>query len=156
MADEALLRQVNNDIWHAFTSAYAARDAAAFLAVHAKDLIRAGGPTKQAHTFDEYAADISRWFTDLTENGDNIGIELRFTERIASESIASERGVYRIVQTRSDGGERLFYGRFHTFARKVEGRWRIAADYDSDEGGTVDDAAFAAGTQLDDVAAFAG
>jgi hypothetical protein len=95
MADEALLREVNSDVWHAFTSAYAARDATAFLAVHAPDLIRAGGE------------------------------------------------------------ERLFYGRFHTFARKEEGRWRIAVDYDSDEGGTIDDAAFAAGTEMDDVAAFA-
>ena len=49
----------------------------------------------------------------------------------------------------------MFYGRFHTFARKEEGRWRIAVDYDSDEGGTIDDAAFAAGTEMDDVAAFA-
>jgi uncharacterized protein (TIGR02246 family) len=156
MADEALLRQLNDDIWHVFTSAYAARDAAAFLAVHAPDLIRVGGPEKQVHRFDEYAAQVGQWFAELIEDGHNVGIELRFTERIASDDVASERGVFRIVLTRAGGEERLFYGRFHTFARKVDGRWRIAVDYDSDEGGTVDDVAFAAGTQIDDIAAFAG
>ena len=55
MADEALLRELNNDIWHAFTSAYAARDGAAFLAVHAPDLIRVGGPAKPVDRFDSYA-----------------------------------------------------------------------------------------------------
>jgi len=155
MADEALLREVNSDVWHAFTSAYAARDAAAFLAVHALDLIRVGGPAKQVDRFDSYAAQVGQWFAELIEHGHNVGIELRFTERIAADSVASERGVYRIVLTQAGGEERLFYGRFHTFARKEEGRWRIAVDYDSDEGGTIDDAAFAAGTEMDDVAAFA-
>ena len=94
MADEVLLRELNNDVWHAFTHAYAARGAAAFLAVpHRPDPVRWRGA-------------VVPWS-------------------------------------------------FHTFARKEDGRWRIAVDYDCDEGGTIDDAAFAAGTGIDDVAAFA-
>ena len=40
---------------------------------------------------------------------------------------------------------------------RQEGRRPLAdrVDYDCDEGGTIDDAAFAAGTGIDDVAAFA-
>jgi hypothetical protein len=42
------------------------------------------------------------------------------------------------------------YGRFHTFARKTSGRWRIAADYDGDENGTVTAEDFAAADPMDD------
>jgi hypothetical protein len=42
------------------------------------------------------------------------------------------------------------YGRFHTFARKTDGRWRIAVDYDSDENATVTADDFAAAESMDD------
>ena len=137
MADGELLRELNRDIWHPFRRSYGSRDATAFLALYTPDLIRAGGPAQQVHGFEEYAAQTGQWFADLTERGDGIGIEFRFLERIASGGLASERGVFRITATQAGGQQRTFYGRFHTFARKQDGRWRIAADYDSNEGGTV-------------------
>jgi ketosteroid isomerase-like protein len=154
VADIELLRELNRDVWHAFVRAYGAQDAAAFLAVHSPDLIRAGGPEKQVHGFAEYAAQTEQWFAGLTERGDGIGIEFRFLERIASGDLASERGVYRITATRATGEQRVFYGRFHTFSRRTGGGWRIAVDYDSNEGGTVTEETFAAGAGIDDVAAF--
>jgi hypothetical protein len=42
MADSALLRELNHDVWHAFRQAYGARDTAAFLALHLPELVRAG------------------------------------------------------------------------------------------------------------------
>jgi ketosteroid isomerase-like protein len=156
MVDAEILHELNRDIWHAFVRAYGARDAKAFLAVHSPDLIRAGGPEKQVHGFDEYAEQTEEWFAGLTERGDGIGIEFRFLERIASGGLASERGIYRITATRATGEQRIFYGRFHTFARKSGDGWRIAVDYDSDEGGTVTAATFAAGADIDDIAAFTG
>jgi len=156
MADGELLRELNRDVWHAFRRAYGARDAAAFLALHTPDLIRAGGPDKQVHGFADYAAQTTQWFADLTERGDSIGIDFRFLERIAAGELASERGVFRITATRAGGEPRVFYGQFHTFARKTDGSWRIAADYDSNEGGTVTAETFAAAADIEDVAAFAG
>jgi ketosteroid isomerase-like protein len=156
MADGELLRQVNRDIWHAFRRAYGACDASGFLAVHSPDLIRAGGPDKRVYGFDEYAAQTTQWFAGLAGRGERVGIDFRFVERVAAGDPSSERGIYRITATRADGDRRVFYGRFHTFARNVDGRWRIAVDYDSDEGGTVDEAAFAAGAEIDDVGAFGG
>lgn len=47
------MRQLNNDIWHPFRLAYSKLDAPAFLAVHAPELIRAGGPAKQVFGFVE-------------------------------------------------------------------------------------------------------
>lgn len=156
MADSELLRELNRDVWHTFVRAYGARDATAFLAVHSPDLIRAGGSEKQVHGFHEYAAQIEQWFAGLTERGEDIGIEFRFLERIVSGDLASERGVYRIVATRATGERRLFYGQFHTFCPRTGDGWRIAVDYDSNEGGTVTEETFTAGADIDDVAAFSG
>jgi hypothetical protein len=77
-------------------------------------------------------------------------------ERIASAELASERGVYRITAAHADGEQQVFYGQFHTFARKAGGRWRIVADYDSTEGGAVTEKTFAAATAAEDIGAFAG
>jgi uncharacterized protein (TIGR02246 family) len=154
-ADGAALRELNRDVWHAFRRAYGAGDAAAFLALHAPDLVRAGGPDKQVYGVAEYAAQTEEWFARLAGRGDRVGIEFRFLERIATGELASERGVYRITAVRAGGERRIFYGRFHTFARKSGGRWRIAVDYDSDEGGTVTEETFTAGAEIDDIDAFA-
>jgi ketosteroid isomerase-like protein len=156
MADGALLTELNHDIWHAFRRTYAANDTTAFLALFAPDLIRAGGPAKQVHGFDEYSGQTGAWFTGLAERGERVSIDFRFAERIASDTLASERGVFQITARRPDGEEQVFFGRFHTFSRKADGRWRIAVDYDSDEGATVDEKAFAAGAEIDDVEAFIG
>jgi ketosteroid isomerase-like protein len=156
MADGALLQELNRDVWHAFRAAYSARDAVAFLALNTPDLVRAGGPERQVHGFAEYAAQIEQWFAELTERGDGIGIDFRFVERIAADGLASERGVFRITVTPATGDGRVFYGQFHTFARKAGGRWRIAVDYDTNEGGAVTAESFAAATDIDDVAPFAG
>jgi ketosteroid isomerase-like protein len=104
--------------------------------------------------FDEYAAQTEQFMAMVAENGDTLAIDFRFVERIASGDLASERGVFRITATPTVGSPREFYGRFHTFARKLDGRWRIAVDYDSDEGGSVTEETFEAGAEIDDIGPF--
>ncbi|MCP3798167.1 hypothetical protein NLX83_02745 [Allokutzneria sp. A3M-2-11 16] len=50
----------------------------------------------------------------------------------------------------------MFHGRFHAFCRKNDGRWRIAIDYDSDEGGAVTGETFDSGSEIDDIHGFVG
>jgi ketosteroid isomerase-like protein len=161
MADSELLRELNRDVWHVFRRTYAAGDVAGFLAFHSPDLIRAGGPDKRVYGFDRYATETAEFMARMAEKGDRLAIDFRFVERIASGNLASERGVFRISVNPGTGRPREFYGRFHTFARKADGRWRIAVDYDSNaddssEGGTVTAERFAAGAEIDDVDRFAG
>jgi len=139
-----LLSELDRDIWRPFREAYGALDAEAFLALYSADLIRAGGPTKAVYGYPEYATQTKQWFAGLRERGSTVDIEFRFAERIAAGGLASERGVFRLTAARSTGDQRTFYGRFHTFARKIEGHWRIAVDYDSDENGAVTEATFRA------------
>lgn len=148
MADQELLRELNRDIWHPFRESYGALDASAFLALHAPELIRAGGPDKQVCGYPEYAAQIEEWFATLRERGETVTIDFRFTERLAAGGLASERGLLRITATRPSGESKTFYGQFHTLARKVEDTWRITADYDANPG-TLTEEDFRAGAEID-------
>ncbi|HEX6345793.1 YybH family protein [Umezawaea sp.] len=154
MSDSTTLRELNEHVWLAYRAAYRAGDAAAFLALHDPGVIRAGGPAKRVSGFAELALDTTRWFADLAERGGSVAIDFRFTERIAGGGVASERGVYRLVATRAGGDRRTFHGRFHVFTRRVEGRWRIVVDYDSDEQGTVTAPDYESATPLDDVSSW--
>lgn len=132
-----LTSELNRDVWQPFRAAYAAGDADAFLDLHAPDLIRAGGPAKEVLDLAAYGAQVREWFALVAAKGDRLAIDFRFTERLVAGELASERGVYRITLTPATGDGIVLFGRFHTFARRIDGRWRIAVDYDSTGSGTV-------------------
>jgi ketosteroid isomerase-like protein len=152
--DTDLLQQLNDDIWHPFRLAYAHLDAPAFLNLHAPELIRAGGPAKQVLGFADYTDQIEKWFGELADRGSSVTISFRFIERIATEDLASERGIFQIVSIRADGDGRTFYGRFHTYARRIDGHWRICVDYDTDERSATLEEEYLAAIDVDDVEAF--
>ena len=154
--DTDLLRQLNNDIWHPFRLAYAKLDAPAFLDLHAPELIRASSQTKQVSGFADYSDQTEKWFAELADRGSSVTISFRFVERIAANDLASERGIFQIVSKRSNGDERTFYGRFHTYVRRTDGRWRICADYDTDERSATLEEEFLSAVDVDDVEAFCG
>jgi ketosteroid isomerase-like protein len=151
---DTLLRQLNDDVWHPFRRAYGRLDAPAFLDLHSSELIRAGGPAKQVLGFTEYADQMEKWFAELADRGSSVSIAVRFVERIAANDVASERGIFQLVSTRADGDGRTFYGRFHTYSRRADGRWRICVDYDTDERSASLEEEFLAAAGVDDVDAF--
>jgi ketosteroid isomerase-like protein len=151
MAD--LLDQLNRDIWHPFAAAYGGLDADAFMALNHPDVVHVDGTGGHITGYDEYAAQMRAFFAMVAERGDRIGIEFRFQERIAAGEHASERGLFRLSVAPADGDPRERYGRFHTIARRVDGRWRFAVDYDTAEDADAD--AFAAAAPVDDVERFA-
>lgn len=128
-----VLDELNRDIWQPFRRTYGDRDLAGYLDLYDRDLIRAGGPAGEVYGYDHLAAETTGWFAKVAANGDRLDIDFRFTERIAADGLASERGYYQITATLADGGTRVRYGRFHTFARQRDGRWRLVVDYDTDE-----------------------
>jgi len=145
------LTELNADIWEPYRAAHGTGDTEAFLALHAPELVRAGGPTRSIKNLDEYAAASRAWRADMNERGSRVAIEFRFTERITDGELSSERGVYRLTGTRADGDQKVFHGHFHTFARKIYGRWRIVVDYDNTDATAAD---FEAGTHPDDFAPY--
>ena len=126
------LDELNRDIWRAFRRTYGERDLTGYLDLYDRDLIRAGGPGQEVYGYDRLEADTTAFFAKATARGDHFDIDFRFTERIAEAGLASERGYYRITANLADASTSVLHGRFHTFARQRDGRWRIAVDYDTD------------------------
>ena len=64
------------------------------------------------------------------------------------------RGFYEFTITDAAGRKTKIYSRFHTFLKKEGGKWKIVMDYDSNERGTVNEAAFKAAFARDDYAKY--
>ncbi|MCK6691312.1 MAG: nuclear transport factor 2 family protein [Thermoanaerobaculia bacterium] len=142
----AWLKEINRDIWAPFAEAYAAGDAEKYLGLHTPDFIRAsGGDRAEVKDLAAYRESVTRGFQWGRDNNRRAAIAFRFFERVAGEKLASERGIYRYTSIAPDGGQQHFYGKFHVFHRKVDGVWKIAVDYDSNEDNTIGVADFEAG-----------
>lgn len=150
----ALLAELNRDIWTPFSEAYADGTHEPYLALHAPDFIRVEGGRKNIRNLAEYSTVVRRTFEGWADREEKAGISFRFFERIVRGDLASERGVFELVLADNDGNVERFYGQFHVIARKIEGRWRILVDYDSDENGTIDRADFLAAAAEDDFKRF--
>jgi ketosteroid isomerase-like protein len=144
------LREINRDIWTPFSVAYATNDASLYISLHAADFIRAsGGKWAGVRNLTEYGNSVRRNFARNIENGNRAQIDFTFFERVAGPETASERGIYRSSSINKEGIKQDFYGKFHVFHRKVNGLWKIAVDYDSDEDGSISEADFRAGLAPD-------
>lgn len=152
--DPVLLQELNDQIWTPFHEAYRDGEAEKYIALHRPEFIRGEGRPKVVRTLEEYSNGIRRSFTAWQQRGLKIDLQFRFFERIVKGAQASERGIYQFALTNADGRTQKFYGQFHTFARKVDGRWQFVVDYDSDEGGTIDEAKYLAGAAVDDFSRF--
>lgn len=144
------LQEINRDVWIPFSEAYAAGDAAKYIGLHTPDLVRAtGGEVPEVKDLAAYRASSERHFQWNRENGRRVEIAFRFFERVAGPAIASERGTYRYTAIDEQGQRSDYYGRFHVFLQKVDGVWKIAVDYDSDEEGSIGAMDFEAGQGID-------
>ncbi len=148
------LAALNRDLWTPFRESYRDTDADRYIALHHPDFIRAVGSNRSVSSLEDYAARVRKNFAAWRERGVTIDIQFRFFERIANEHFASERGIYRLTFVDNDGRVQHHYGQFHAFARQPEGRWRFVIDYDSNEGGTIDEARFLAASAVDDFRPF--
>jgi len=144
------LQEINRDIWAPFSEAYAGYDAEKYLGLHTPDFIRAnGGKQPAVRNLAGYRENVAGGFERGKTSKRRAEIAFSFFERVAGENLASERGIYRYTAIAQDSSRQHFYGKFHVFHRKVDGRWKIAVDYDSDEDGSIGVADFEAGVAPD-------
>jgi ketosteroid isomerase-like protein len=131
------LKEINQDIWTPFMEAYQQTDVAKYKALHTQDLIRATGAGKQIKDLPTYSAEVGKWFAELKQQKTQVSIKFRFLERITNGKTASERGIYELMLANEANKEQRYYGKFHVFLRKEKKKWKIAIDYDSNEGDTI-------------------
>ena len=153
-ADPEILKALDREIWEPFVRAYAEHKPEDYIALHSKQLVRVSAEQESIDPYDLWVERTRGMFKSFADRGRRMSIAFRFTERIASADTASERGIFEFSVLAPNAEPRRFYGKFHVLSRKEEGRWKILADYDSREGGTIDAASYAAAHAATDYARY--
>jgi ketosteroid isomerase-like protein len=143
-------RQINQDVWEAFYKAFDQLDHKYMVEIHDEDLIRIPAGQKIILDYQTYMDNYQKSFAAAKEENSTRSIELRFFERIANDSVASERGIYKLTIDKESLDERNFYGQFHVLLIKENGVWKILMDYDSNENNTIDETVFKEAYAMDD------
>jgi hypothetical protein len=143
-----ILQEINNNIWKPFSKAYINWDSEAYLSLHSPDLIRAGH-TKVSN-LNQYSENVTDFFQLTKEQGAQLDIQFRFSERICDQLTASERGVYQLTVINFVGESSKYYGKFHVFLRKESNIWKILIDYDSSENNTINENNFQEAFDMED------
>lgn len=130
-------KEINQQVWKPFIKTFNGLDAAGFLAVHSKDLVRSSRDAKTILNWNEYLKQQHEGDDWSKKNGVSRNLELRFTERIANATQAIEVGICKTSTVSNKGEHRSFFGRFHVVLRKENDTWKILVDTDSSEGDTI-------------------
>lgn len=150
----AILKAIDADIWVPYSKAFAEGKVNDYIALHSKSLLRVMGDLKFVDPYDGFVKNMQEMFDSLKQQNARVSIQFRFTERIANQDTASERGIYEFVMTDAKGKVTKNYSRFHNFLKKEGGKWKIVMDYDNGEKGTVTAAAYRAAFARDDYAKY--
>jgi ketosteroid isomerase-like protein len=133
---DSLQKQIDEQVWKPFISSFNSGNDEGFKALHSKDVIRVSQDSKQIFGYDQYFKKMpdsikARWGIWKKD------IELRFTQRIASNGKAFEVGYYKTTSTDTAAGKtRTGYGKFHVLLRKENNIWKILMDEDANENTT--------------------
>ena len=131
------LEDINNQVWSKFYQVFDSLDSDLMESIHSKHLIRIPADRKTILNYKEYLDQYKLTFAKIKENEGTLNISLRFLERINNNSIASERGIYKLIINQNKGNEKVIYGKFHVILIKEDNVWKILMDYDSNENNTI-------------------
>ena len=128
---DSLQKEINEQVWKPFVSAYNNRDNDALSKVHSKELIRIAQDEKVILGYAEYFRKVPDSIKARRSNW-QFSIELRFAQRIASAGKAFEVGYFKLIRKNTQTGDNsISFGKFHVLLRKEEGVWKILMDADS-------------------------
>lgn len=142
-----------NNVWKKFYKAFETLDYTFMAEIHSKELIRIAGG-KNISDYETYINNYKRRFKEAKTKNISNDISLRFFERIHNDSVASERGIYKLTRTENGKNKQSYYGQFHVLFKKEKGTWKIIMDYDSSEGNTIGEKEYLKAIPLENIEAF--
>ncbi len=120
-------KEIDEQLWKAFSKAYNARDAEAYIALHTDDILRI---TKEGiRKGQAFREGIKKSYS--RPNAPKREIAFKFEHRIHTDDTAYEVGYFR-VKSFDANGTKEYFGRFSVLLKKVDGQWKIAQDWDVD------------------------
>lgn len=143
-------QEINEQVWKPFLKASSEFDGETFMSVQSRDLVQASLGSKRVLNYEQYEASIVPSFARIRGEGKvKRTTEMRFTERIASDRFAYERGYFKSTTLRANGEIRIGYSEFYMVLRKESGVWKIFVDSDSQLNGTITEEMFLAAKPLE-------
>lgn len=136
---DSITQAIDQEVWRPFVRAFNVEDAEAYLAVHAKNIVRWPLGWGEPQLGDSVRAQTRRAWSKPERNGEHRVIELWFTHRSHTKAFAYDIGYYRVSVVMPDGGKKEHVGLFNVILGKENGRWKIFLDADNGEGVTVED-----------------
>lgn len=124
-------KKINADMYSNFSKAFETLDYDLFASIHSKEMIRIsgnGGEIKKVSTY--LKGYQKRWSAPSKKP---TPIDFRLFERIYSDSIVSDRGIYRVTYIDNNNQKKHSYGQFHVILKMEDKSWKIWIDYDSNE-----------------------
>jgi hypothetical protein len=133
--EDAIHKKINADMYGKFSKAFKTLDYDLFASIHSKEMIRIsgnGGEIKKASAY--LKGYQKRWNVPSKKP---VPIDFRLFERVYSDSLVSDRGIYRATYIDDNNQTKYSYGQFHVVLKKEDKSWKIWIDYDSDENKTI-------------------
>ncbi len=141
-------QEVNEQLWGPFKKAWEERNAKAFNDLHTDDVLRIS-KWSGVRIGNEYKDRIVESYSrpDSRERSIDFWLEHRYY----SGETGYEVGYLKIVTKEEGKDPRFSYSRFHVVLKKVDGKWKIAQDWDTNNinGVQVTAEDYAKGTPLD-------
>ncbi len=132
--ESAIHEKINADMYGNFSKAFETLDFNLFASIHSNDMIRISGNGGEIKDVKAYLNGYKeRW---SSSNKKPTLIDFRLFERIYSDTLVSDRGIYRVSYTNDDKIQ-YSYGQFHVILKMVKGFWKIWIDYDSNQNKTI-------------------
>lgn len=120
--------EIDQEVWLPFTQAYQNYDGKAFNALHSDDVLRVSPWGIRAG--EDYKKSNLEGYRRNKAAGKKREIFFWLEHRQTTSDLSYEVGYYKVSIT-SDEGTQNHYARFHVLIRKIDGKWKIVQDWDT-------------------------
>lgn len=145
---QSIQKEINDQVWAPFLKAYAQNDVDLFMSVHHRDVLRIPQDENIVMRFKDYHHQMDKVNRYNLEKGNQVKLDLRFTQRLAEGDRAFETGFYAYQHTNAQGQVNIYYGKFHVVLVREDNLWKIWLDADTSAG--ADEASYKAARALTD------
>lgn len=136
---DSITHAIDEQVWRPFVRAFNAQDADAFLAVHAKNVVRWPLGWGAPQMGDSVEVQTRRQWGNPKRQVEERSIELWFTHRSHTNDFAYDIGYYQVTVVPNEGMVKKPMGHFTTIIGREDGRWKIFLDADNGAGVTSED-----------------
>jgi ketosteroid isomerase-like protein len=124
--------EINRQVWHPFMKCYEKLDAAQFMSLHSRELLRVELDENRMMGYEGYTDYYQDFFGRFRKTGEKIRIRFSFTHRISDGKKAYEKGYYEFTLHSAKGNVKA-YGAFSVVLKKEQGQWKIIMDSDTNK-----------------------